>query len=168
MNKEEIINEITQIERKAKSLVFSIVSHIGQKELYHDGLSIVVDLAYIKKSLVKGDCSDISSSQKEKEATVVKKVTRQLRRWVNNQSIINALILNEYLKLQRDGVIHITEGILKSSLGDDTNFFKYFYQMTSDHSKIFNVLDDGRRENIIIWDPIKCHIEEYGKDVGIL
>ena len=172
MNKQEMIDAVTLIEEKVGNLIFNIAKDVCRKELFNDGVYVVSELAHIKKLLILESDYNHFLISKEEVRSEVKNVSCQLKRWANNQSMINAKILNEYLILQRDGVIHITEGILKSSFGDDANYVKYFQKMVStiesDGCKIFDVYNDGRRENIMIWEPVKTYVEKYKKNIGLL
>ena len=172
MNVKQIVKTITQLEATTEELVFDIVKEADPKALHRSGLDILVGLAELKK-LVAGDALAESFANKEDdELNEVNKVSRRLKRWASNQEQINSKILNEFLKMQRDGVNPITEDLLRLNYDNDAEFYKNYPQMKTislkNHGKVFELMKTGRNEKIVIWEPVKSYVEEYGKEVGIL
>ena len=163
-----IITTLEQLEEKSEKLAFDIAGGKDKTALHKQTMELIVGIAEIKKQLV----SQPAAINNDEELNEVNKVARRLKRWANNQTQINAKILNEYLKLKRDGVKHITEGVLRTNVGDDATFFKNYPQMKiispKNHGKVFHIVDDGRREDIVIWEPVRSSVDEYAKVVGIV
>ena len=122
--------------------------------------------------LTKGDSSDLMAIQEDEELSEINKVERRLKRWANNQEQINPKILNEYLKMQKDAVNPITEDLLRLNYDNDTEFYKNYPQMKAislkNHGKVFDLVRDGRREKIVIWEPVKDYVMEYAQEVGLV
>ncbi len=172
MNVKQIVNLISNLEATTEALVFDIVKEADPKSLHRTGLNIMVGLAELKKMVAGDAIAEKFANQEDDNLNEVNKVSRRLKRWAKNQEQINSKILNEFLKMQRDGVNSITEDLLRHNYDNDTEFYKNYPQMKAislkNHGKVFDLVKEGNIERVVIWEPVKIYVEEYGKDVGIL
>lgn len=101
------------------------------------------------------------SNTNDETADEIKKVSRRLQLWAKRPHQINAIILNNFLKIKRSGISVITETMLKNSIDENSNFDSNFAQMKiisqKNHGKIFEV----KGEIVTIWSPVKNAVDEY-------
>lgn len=171
MNSKLAIKMITQLESDAEELVFDIAKDTDQKILHRSGLDILVSLAELKKIIVGEPLIEDISNQEEDELKEVNKVSRRLKRWAQNKDQINSKILTTYLVMKKDGVNPITEDLLRLNYDNDSEFYKNYPQMKAislkNHGKVFDLVNDGRIEKVLIWEPVKIYVDEYEKEMGI-
>ena len=171
MRNNTIYQELDDLVKKAETLSFGVASSLNAMELHKQSLELIVGLSDIKKMLNADENFKQSAHVCQIETEEVRKVARRLKRWANNQSQINARILIEYIKLKRDGVEHVTEGILKANFSDDLAFNKNFPQMkiiaANNHGKIFDIVEYKHRDEIVIWEPVKLFVDEFGINTNI-
>lgn len=166
-------NIIENLKERVESLIYKIGKGIEHKELHSDALEVLLEVAELKR--IMPDNRNLRTKNKNLKANPlpnsdqytneVNKVARRLKRWAQNPRQINSKILALYLKLKRSCEAAITEEILKSNYGNDTEFYKNFPQMkiisSRNHGKIFSV-DSGVIE---IWEPVKPFVQEYENSI---
>ena len=175
----ELVNAATQVQEKAENLVYEIGQGLDNKALHSLALEVLFGVTELQKAMERNTTYEPSPSgtryyvtdesvdydEKAKVANEINKVTRRLKKWAKNTTQINSKILRLYLELQRACEKNITEDLLKSKYGNDTEFHKNFPQMkmisTRNHGKVFDE-DNGI---INIWEPVSAAVLEYERTV---
>jgi len=139
---------------------FLLAKDSEPKKVHSKILNCLVILSNIEGGLAqKSPISKISQSEE------IAKVSRKLKKWVNNQKQYNSRILTSYLKLKRNGVKQITEADLKAEIGPNTWFSNSYSQMKNIAEKNNGKVFDQHGEYIEIWKPVEKAVREYENQV---
>ncbi len=148
------------LKSELEEAAFLLAKDSKPKKVHSKILSCLVILSNIEDGLTqKSPVSKMSHSEE------IAKVSRKLKKWVNNQEQYNSRILTSYLKLKRNGAQQITEANLKAETGSNTWFSSSYSQMKNitkkNNGKVFN--QNG--EYIEIWKPVEKAVKEYENQV---
>lgn len=155
-------SKIAKLKNDLELAAFMVSKGEPEKETHSKIVQSLVTLSELEALLEKAKSSE---TQGDLEMEEVKKVNRRLKLWAKRQNQINSKILNAFLKLERSGLIPITETDLINELPNEKSFASNFVQMKiiaeKNHGKVFEQCGDA----ITLWKPVLSSIREYEKNV---
>lgn len=101
--------------------------------------------------------------EEDKEANEVDKVKRKVPEWIKKPNQINSTILKTFMKMSKNGKLHITrEQLQESALNNGIkDFMGNYNQMKNfgikNHAKVFTELKDG---TVKLWEPIGDFVKD--------